>query len=48
MGNPEEIKDIPCSICGIYLPEDEMNETDHDWNVCSNCSLLNLKEKRDD
>jgi len=44
MINPEEIKDIPCSICGVYVAEDEMNDTDHDWNVCSNCSLLNLND----
>ena len=44
MGNPEDIKTVPCNICGVYLPKEEMNDTDHDWNACGNCSLTYTKE----
>jgi len=39
MGSPEDIKNVPCDVCGVWLPQDEMHETDHDWNACSNCSI---------
>tara|TARA_R100001443_G_scaffold69029_1_gene77642 strand:- start:111 stop:245 length:135 start_codon:yes stop_codon:yes gene_type:complete len=37
MTDPTEIKDVPCSCCGTFTPEDELYSTDHDWGVCYEC-----------
>ena len=37
MNNPTEIKDIPCSMCGIFTPEDELFEFDWDYGLCQKC-----------
>ena len=39
MTDPTEIKDVPCSCCGAFTPEDELYETDHDWGVCYECRI---------
>ena len=38
MNDPTEIKDVPCSLCGTFVPEDELAQSDWDWNVCYDCS----------
>jgi len=35
--DPTEIKDVPCSICGNIVAEDELNDSDWDWGLCSYC-----------
>jgi len=37
MTDPTEIKDVPCSCCGKFTPEDELKDRDHDWGVCYEC-----------
>tara|TARA_R100000742_G_C4248862_1_gene67394 strand:+ start:78 stop:212 length:135 start_codon:yes stop_codon:yes gene_type:complete len=39
MTDPTEIKDVACSCCGAFIPEDELYETDHDWGVCYECGI---------
>jgi len=36
--NPEEIKDVNCTMCGRIVPEDELHEADHDWGICETCA----------
>ncbi len=37
MKDPREIKDVPCSVCGTFVPEDELADSDWDYNVCYDC-----------
>lgn len=37
MNDPTEIKDVPCSICGAFVPEDELYDSDWDYNICYDC-----------
>ena len=37
MMDPTEIKDVPCSCCGTFVSEDDLQNTDHDWGVCYEC-----------
>ena len=37
MIDPTEIKDVPCSTCGEFTPEDELHNIDWDWGICSLC-----------
>ena len=39
MIDPTEIKDVPCSCCGTFTPEDELYKADHDWGVCYECGI---------
>lgn len=41
MGNPEEIKDYPCSTCGNVYPMDEFAEYDWDYQLCDDCTTKN-------
>jgi hypothetical protein len=37
MKDPREIKDVPCSVCGTFVPEDELADYDWDYNLCYDC-----------
>lgn len=35
--NPEDIKEIPCTMCGAWVSEDEVADCDHDYQHCEDC-----------
>jgi len=37
MHNPEEVKDLPCTMCGKFISSEEFHAQDHDYQYCSPC-----------
>tara|TARA_R110002020_G_scaffold9719_1_gene38107 strand:+ start:379 stop:519 length:141 start_codon:yes stop_codon:yes gene_type:complete len=35
--DPTEIKDVPCEICGVFYPEDEMHLEGLCWDCWDEC-----------
>tara|TARA_B110000967_G_scaffold128632_1_gene131381 strand:+ start:4441 stop:4581 length:141 start_codon:yes stop_codon:yes gene_type:complete len=45
MINPEDIKNVICSLCGSSTPEDELMISDWDYVMCGKCYTGNNEDK---